>query len=360
MVSVIGAGYVGSYTSYLLAKNGFKVNIYEEHNKIGKPVRDTGIVTSTLNNLVKINKDFIDNEVNKVRVFSGKEFLELNIRKEFVLNRVKFDKYLLQLALDNKARLFLKHKLIDFGNFKGKINLKFSNNKIYTGDILVGADGPSSFVAKRSGLIKNREYLIGLEARAKLKIDEDSFEVYPSLVNDFFGWVVPEGNNIARIGIATRNNNVKLHFDKFLKLKKIKKVLSYNGGLITVYKRNYNFSKDNIYLVGEAAGLVKNTTGGGILTGMISGQELLKALKEKKDYNRLIRKRLGKELWYHDLIRRSLDNFNERDYRELIGLLNKSRVRDLMNNINRDFPSSFAFKLFLAEPRLLKFIFKIF
>ena len=54
MISVIGAGYVGSYTSHLLAKNGFKVNIYEEHNKIGKPIRDTGIVTSTLNNLIKI------------------------------------------------------------------------------------------------------------------------------------------------------------------------------------------------------------------------------------------------------------------------------------------------------------------
>ncbi len=360
MVSVIGAGYVGSYTSYLLAKNGFKVNIYEEHNKVGKPVRDTGIVTSTLNSLVKIDKDFIDNEVNKVRIFSGKEFLELNIRKEYILDRVKFDKYLLQLALDNKARLFLKHKLVDFENFNGKINLKFSNNKVYSDDILVGADGPSSFVAKKSSLIKDREYLIGLEARAKLKIDEDSFEVYPSLVNDFFGWVVPEGNDIVRIGIATRNNNVKLHFDKFLKLKKIKKVLSYNGGLITVYKRNYNFSKDNIYLVGEAAGLVKNTTGGGILTGMISGQELLRSLKENRNYGMLIRKRLGKELFYHDLIRKSLNKFNERDYRELIELLNEPKVRGFMNNINRDFPSSFIFKLFFTEPRLLKFIFKMF
>ncbi len=358
MISVIGAGYVGNYTSYLLAKDGFRVDIYEEHNKIGKPVRDTGIVTSTLNNLIKIDNDFIDNEVNKVKIFSGKEFLELNIRKEYVLDRVKFDEYLLNLALDNKAKIYRKHKLTDFNNFNGKISMKFSNNKILKTDILIGADGPGSFVAKNSGLIKNRDYLIGLEARAKLKVDEDAFEVYPSLVKDFFGWIVPEGKGIVRIGIATRKN-VKYHFEKFLKFKNIKKVIGHNGGLITVYNKNYNFSNDNIFLVGEAAGLVKNTTGGGILTGMISGQELVKAVKEKKDYNKLIRKRLGKELMYHDLIRKSLNRFSERDYGILIRLLRQRRIVEIINDMNRDFPSSFIFKLFLNEPRLLNFVFKL-
>ncbi|MAG47101.1 hypothetical protein CL617_00720 [archaeon] len=354
MINVIGAGYIGSYTSYLLAKNGFKVNVYEEHKEIGKPVRDTGIVTSTLNNLINVQKDFIQNEVTKVKIFSGKEFLELDVKKEYVLDRVEFDKYLLQLAIDNGAKLFLDHRLVDFN--KGK--LKFSNDKVIENEKLVGADGPGSFIAKKSGLIKNREYLIGKEARVKMKIDENAFEVYPSLVNDFFGWVVPEGNGIVRIGIASKNN-IKEHFDKFLKMKNVKKVLEHTGGLITVYKKNYKFFRDNIYLVGEAAGLVKNTTGGGILTGMISSQELLKSFKQGKDYNKLIKKRLRKELFYHDLIRKSLDKFSEKNYEDLMKLLSQDKVTNLMKTMNRDFPSTFGFKLLLMEPRLLKFGLKL-
>ncbi|MBS3133963.1 NAD(P)/FAD-dependent oxidoreductase [Candidatus Woesearchaeota archaeon] len=357
MISVIGAGYAGSYTSYLLAKNGFKVNVYEEHNNIGKPVRDTGIVTSALGDLIKIDNDFIDNEINKVKIFSEKNYLELDIKREYVLDRVRFDRYLINMAIDSGAKLFMKHKLIDFENSK-KVKLRFSNNKIIEDDKLVGADGPRSIVANKSMLVTNREYLIGIEARAKLKTDETAFEIYPTLVNDFFGWIVPEGKGIVRIGIATRKNT-REYFYKFLKEKNIKKIISMNGGLITVYRRDYNFSLNNLYLVGEAAGLVKNTTGGGILTGMISGQELARSLKENKSYDKLIKKRLGRELFYHDLIRKGLDKFSEKDYSELIKLLSQERIVGLIRKIKRDFPSTFVFSLLLREPRLIKFITKI-
>ena len=34
MISIIGAGPVGNYTAYLLAKKGKNVNVFEEHEKI--------------------------------------------------------------------------------------------------------------------------------------------------------------------------------------------------------------------------------------------------------------------------------------------------------------------------------------
>ncbi|MEM4264021.1 MAG: NAD(P)-binding protein, partial [Candidatus Woesearchaeota archaeon] len=43
MISIIGAGPVGSFAAYLLAKAGFEVSIFEEHEKIGLPVQCTGL-----------------------------------------------------------------------------------------------------------------------------------------------------------------------------------------------------------------------------------------------------------------------------------------------------------------------------
>lgn len=37
MTSIIGAGPIGSYLAYLLAKNNQEVRIFEEHKEIGKP-----------------------------------------------------------------------------------------------------------------------------------------------------------------------------------------------------------------------------------------------------------------------------------------------------------------------------------
>ena len=48
MISIIGGGPIGAYTAYLLAKAGEQVRIFEEHNKIGKPVQCAGIVSKNL------------------------------------------------------------------------------------------------------------------------------------------------------------------------------------------------------------------------------------------------------------------------------------------------------------------------
>jgi flavin-dependent dehydrogenase len=44
-VIVVGAGPVGSYTAYLLAKAGLDVGIFERNPVIGKDVNCTGIVS---------------------------------------------------------------------------------------------------------------------------------------------------------------------------------------------------------------------------------------------------------------------------------------------------------------------------
>ena len=112
-----------------------------------------------------------------------------------------------------------------------------------------------------------------------------------------------------------------------------------------------------MYLVGDAATQVKASTLGGIIPGMMAAEELARALKEGKSYERLWRKKIGRELWFHLLIHKlMLQRFREKDYDTLIALVDQPRIRHLIGSHDREFPSVLLMKLALLEPRFLQFL----
>ena len=74
--------------------------------------------------------------------------------------------------------------------------------------ILIGADGPQSTVAHKSGLSLPENVLAGIQTTVKSKFDTDSVELWfgSEIAPDFFAWVVPENENWARVGLATEFN----------------------------------------------------------------------------------------------------------------------------------------------------------
>ena len=92
-----------------------------------------------------------------------------------------------------------------------------TNKRKLNAKILVGCDGPLSQVAKLLG-IKNRN-LYATQIRVKdNKFDQNEAVMYfnPKW-KELFGWIVPEGNGINRIGMATLKD-IKKKFDSFVKL----------------------------------------------------------------------------------------------------------------------------------------------
>jgi len=104
MISIIGAGPSGCFLAHQLAKAGFEVNIFEEHENIGLPVQCTGLVTPNLFDLVPLKKSFIVNKFNSVKVTApNKISAEIKVQ-EYLLDRKEFDNYLLEKALDAGAK----------------------------------------------------------------------------------------------------------------------------------------------------------------------------------------------------------------------------------------------------------------
>jgi len=360
MISVIGAGPVGCYLGFLLAKKGYDVQIFEEHSTIGRPVQCTGLLTSEISNFVSLGRESIINRVDTVRIFApDNSSADIKLGKEeIVVDRQRFDQHLAEKAVDAGARLCLSHRL---KGVKGK-NIVVNNRQAGKSlrlrpDFIVGADGVRSIVARAAGL--ERQAVTGMQARVRLECIPNIYEVhFGSNFPGFFGWVVPESDSIARIGLAA-GNNAESHFSRFLSEKLgagwRKKVIGFQGGLIPVYNPNARASSGNIFLVGDAAGQIKNTTAGGIVPGLAAAEALCDSIAGGRDYEAEWRRRIGRSLWLHYRLRKLLDNFSDRDYNRLIALCKRPGVRGAIESESREFPARLLMKLILSEPRLLGF-----
>lgn len=352
MISIVGAGPAGSYAAYLLAKNGQEVNIYEAQNKIGEPVQCTGIVTSSIAKYIQPHSSFLINTIKKTRIYSKNNMVEVKLNDNLILNRAKFDQYLAKRAEKAGARVYKNHRFIDFKQGKMKF---YGKKKAIKTDILIGADGPSSQVARSTGLWSNRSFFVGAQVQAKLKND-NVVEFY--IGKGDFAWIVPESRSIARIGIIARDKPA-LHFKSFLdsKLGEDHKdnIISTQGGLVPLYNPKQQTQKKNVFLVGDAATTAKATTAGGIIQGLIGAEALADSIEYNIDYEKEWRSRMGKDLYLSLLIRKMMDKFSIKDYNRLIRYTKNPRVIDLLEKYDRDYPSQLLFRLLLSEPRYAYF-----
>lgn len=352
MISIIGGGPSGAYLGSLL---GDRCRIFEEHKKIGKPVQCTGILTHSIHDLISVENDFIVNKIKRIKLVSpGDEEYEFRLKnEEIIVDRFKFDNHLINLARDKGAEILTRHELLDFSFSEDKIKLKFSDNEIET-DILVGADGPNSLVARKVGLLNGRRYKVGHQYIVKGEFDNEEFSVYFNGVKNYFGWVVPENKKIARIGIVGDENIPKL-FQNFLDKIGIdkKNFIECQSGVIPVFDYHARCCERNVYLIGDAAGHVKATTLGGIVYGMRAAKILASVLGDNKmDYGKLLRKEIGRDLWLHSKATEFLNDLGCEGWDEFVKLLRKIEL----GKFNRDKPFS-GLHLFL-KPGLIYFLMK--
>jgi geranylgeranyl reductase family protein len=353
-ISIIGAGPSGSYLACLLAEKGFDVSVFEEHEKIGIPVQCAGITTSFLGNLLDLKKEFVINKVDKARIFSpNKNFVDIKIKENLILDRARFDQYLMKKAKQKGAKFFPGHRFVEAN--KNTIRIQKAKSKIIKeikADYIVGADGPLSDVASSFKLKSKKEFLYGIQTRAKLK-NNNIVEFYPYIGE--YAWIVPESKEIARIGVASKKNTKKI-FDDFIKDKlKENQIIEIQAGLIPVYNPKAKIQKNNVFLLGDAAKMVKATTGGGIIPGILGAKALADSIIKRKNYNAQLRKLVKKELLIHLKARQIMNKFSKKDWNYLVKLSKNPKIKKILKENERDFISKIIIKSIIAEPRLIYF-----
>jgi flavin-dependent dehydrogenase len=242
--------------------------------------------------------------------------------------------------------------------------------------LLIGADGAQSHVARWLGLkARHEERIVGLGVEARLETERQDFlEIFVgnSIAPGFFGWIIPLGEGRARIGIATNDGRRPIRcldslLEAFPRLFAGAQFDRLYGGVIPL-KRPHRIYCENAMLVGDAAGQVKPTSGGGIYTGLVGAkhcaQAAVRALSEDNlsaaslaRYQKAWAREMGRELARGWDLRRIFLALDDRELDGLISVFRSWRLRRLAEQHGDiDFPSRLFSRLPLAVPILRPFL----
>lgn len=359
-IAIIGAGPIGCYTGYLLAKCGHDVSIYENHAQVGAPVQCTGILTSEFDKFGIPVDSFLVNTINKITVHSPSQEVSIN-QKNYVVCRYKFDNFLANLAVAAGAKIFVNHSFqrkegpdLIIKELSGSSTVE--KIKRINPEIVIAADGPLSPTAKAYGLYDSqREHYFGMQAIVTGKFEPKTVKTYfgNDLCPELFAWIVPESATSARVGLAAQSNT-KYYFDKFMRKHGFiaKEV---QGGVIPLYNPRQRLKKDNCYLVGDASTYVKATTLGGIIPTMHQAKILTGCINNGKDYENEVSP-IRRQMWLHLQVHNIFSKFTNNDWDRLLSYVKQEKIRTILQEYTRDNPLPLLTRALLKEPRLLYFM----
>lgn len=376
-IVIIGGSLAGNYLGYLLSKLNLTIAIIEEHDKIGFPFQCAGIVSKKLGKLIDLKPTLVLNRVNVAKLVSssGKSIKLSGDEEPYIIDRIELDLFFYNKIKENENIIYYlgeKFKNFSYVNDSSENLLLIETSKRHLrAKMLVGCDGPLSRVAE---LLRIRHKLLyATQIRIKGNFNENEAVMYfDPQWKELFGWIVPEGNSIYRIGLASASN-ISKNFQSFINRLNINinKKIDQQGGILPYGLMN-KCAFNNILLLGDAASQVKSTTGGGIIMLLTAAKYAAYCIKTcfqindfsqktiKKLYENLCKVSIGKQLKIHYIIRMILERFTDDDFDTFFKIIKTSRVEHLISLYgDMDFPRSLAFKL-LKNSLVIKFLIKFF
>lgn len=327
-VVVVGASACGSLAAREAAKRGANTLLLDEDVSPGKFHKCSGLYSKKgLQNLGVNYEPFLVNEIKGANIRAGKHVFTISKRDTIalVLDRQKLDEELCKEAVDAGAELKLGERITRRTGAGGIA----SDKNDFSFRYLIGADGVNSAVAYlyKFPAIGNGNIAMCYEAEfdncnvadsGKVDVFLDS-KLFPG----FFGWIIPAGGKRCRIGFGTtRHAAVKTAFEKFFQLSAVKAVRSSDATKLRDFWHSIPLrvrektEMENVLLVGDAAGQVKSSSGGGVVFGgqcaMIAGEIAAGNCNgngngEKLSYETEWRKRFGSVLKSHRVVRKVFD-----------------------------------------------------
>ena len=367
-VIIVGAGPAGSYIAYELASSGHDVAVFEEKSASGLNVCCTGIISTECFQSLGLGTDVILNDVNSAKFFSpsGKCLRFQTERVQaYVVNRLLLDKALACKAQSQGAKYFFSSPVIDIIPGKDSIRAETSCSgarEIFSARAVVLANGFRPKLPRKLGLGKIENLLLGAQAEIEVK-NVDEFEVYfgQEIAPGAFAWLVPTSANKAHVGLLA-TSQAKLHLQKFLdnlfcqgRTTSREVEIGQKAVPVGTLARSYG---NRVLVIGDAAGQVKPTTGGGIYFGhlgaRIAAQVLDEALSsdnltagQLSRYQKQWKAKIGKELSRGYWTRWAYGKLSDRQIEGIFNILNSDGMTETLLN-SGDFSFDWHSRLILA------------
>ncbi len=331
-VIVVGGGPSGLHTATLLSNFGLSVVLFEEHSEIGKGVVCSGVVSKEAFLRYDLPKESIVGKIKDAELFSpGGMCLPYSHPETaaLVVDRHIFDGKLSERASASGAEIWLNSKVVTLSveNRFVEVILKTPEGESrIRAQVVVIATGMNFKLQTILGLGRPKKIIKGIQIETKAEHIEQLRVYFGSrFSNGFFGWAIPLMNRRMRVGVMTEGNALEglkniLSNISTTNCDSCTGMIKRRGIAFGFIPRSYS---DRIVVVGEAAGQIKTTTGGGIYYGLlgaeIASDVINRAFKKGNfqgrtlsEYQRLWRRSLGREIvfgeYFHKFYSKLDDN----------------------------------------------------
>ncbi|AKG53553.1 hypothetical protein DGWBC_0890 [Dehalogenimonas sp. WBC-2] len=358
-VIIIGAGPAGSRLAWRLARQNRTVILIEKRKMMGESVCCTGLISPHCFNEFGLNQDLIINRFNSARIHSPSGEIAHVKRRDtqaVVVDRTIFDQALMQKAMNAGVQLKLGMIAENIQIFADRVVIKTSQEdkqQEISAKTVVIASGLNQRFTSMLGLGTVRDFAIGVQLEVE-DVNITDVDVYlgNSLAPGFFAWMVPTSTRHAKLGMIVRHHPME-HMHRLLT-----RINEDNGTQIPFEKpvcrpiplkslrKTYG---DRVLVIGDAAGQVKTTSGGGIYYGLLCADIAADILKEAIPQNKLLdrdlkkyeytwRNRLQRDMFVGQLARKFLQHTGDS---QLDKLVRKTHTSALLEKLLDDDRLSF-------------------
>ncbi|MFH1951516.1 MAG: NAD(P)/FAD-dependent oxidoreductase [Pseudomonadota bacterium] len=359
-IAIIGGSAAGFFTAYLLARQGLQVRVFEASDRINPSPR-TLIVTDHVRTVLGTLLDgAVVNAINRFELFADGRAAAVSLpRPDLIIERSTLIHNLAERAEAAGARLLCNHRLLELRPNSQRLEFTLSANG-HTVDtssqIVIGADGAYSTVARSAGW-GERPKLPLIQAVVDLPKDMSPHTARVWFLPEetpYFYWLIPFSPTRGVLGLIGEDRaRGRESLDWFLEKRGFSPI-EFQSALIPHYTRwirnHRKFGIGHVYLVGDAAGHVKMSTVGGIVTGFRGVLGVAEKIIKGGPSRELMK--LRGELNRHLLLRKVLHNFTQADYVALLDMLNSS-TRKSLASFTRDEVGKLLFRIIIRQPSFI-------
>ena len=301
-VIIVGAGPSGLNAAKLLTKKGLDVLVLEKKREVGEHIICAGIVGEEAFSRFDLSDKTVLKKIREIKIVSPNSdviYYEHPDPFAYVVDREQFDRSIALNAGQIKLQIECNSKVDDIVVDKESVQVRTQANgkphKMHAARVAMIATGVNYSLHKKLDLGCPKDFLHGVQAELNLgPVDCTHVFLGKDIAAGAFAWLVPMGPEIVRIGLITETDPegcfrrlIEQHFPS--RLKSLDKTrIQFKPIAQGLVSRTFG---NRVLTLGEAAGQVKTTTGGGIYFGLlcseIASQVLLKGF-EKGDFSKSI------------------------------------------------------------------------